>query len=135
VRQRLLRLRQDPRRAGALQRGVRYHEAMTKKEAVVQELIDAHFEVEPFLQEIWRIRSENEDSPLEPIKLLEVNVATVSTGSIKPFAFLPSQDVPYPTLIAEVTPEDFAAAQQDPRRLPEGWNLQAAERFARNGSR
>lgn len=103
----------------------------TKKQAVVFELVKTHFEIEPFLQEVWLILGDNEDSPTEPIKLLEVNMATVSTGSIKPFAFTPSQDVPYPTFIAEVTPEDFAAAEEDPRRLPEGWSLRTAKRLTR----
>lgn len=104
----------------------------TRKQAVAFELVKTHFRIEPFLQEVWLILGDNEESPMEPIKLLEVNVATVSTGIIKPFAFTPSQDVPYPTFIAEVTPR----ISQRPRRTRGGYPRAGAceRRSASRGS-
>jgi hypothetical protein len=76
--------------------------ARTKDEAV-RELATWHFGIEPDLKQVIRIVGDNEDEPGEPIKLLEVNAATVATGSVEPFAFAPSVSVPFPTVIAEVT--------------------------------
>jgi len=108
--------------------------AVPSKEDVATDLIQAHFQVEPHLTEVWRIRGENEGSPTEPIKLLEVNDATVATGSIMPFSFAPTADVPYPTIIVEVTPEEFEAVKSDPTKLPRGWSLnrERAQRFTRS---
>ncbi len=105
---------------------------MASKEQVARELVQAHFQVEPHLVVVWRIVSDNEALPTEPIKLLEVNEATVATGSITPFAFAPSNDVPYPTMIAEITPEEFDAAKREPARLPHGWRIERAVRFDRS---
>ena len=104
---------------------------MTRKDQVAFDLVKSHFDVEPHLKEIWRIDNENEFSPTEPIKLLEVNVATVATGSITPFEFAPTQEVPFPTLVAEVTPEEFEKLSADPQRLPAGWSLRTAKKFTR----
>ncbi len=106
---------------------------MLSKDAVATELIRAHFDVEPHLTEVWRIFGDNEASPTEPIKLLEVNVATVATGSITPSSFTPTHDVPFPTIIVELTPQEFEAVKQDPSKLPRGWSLSVgrASRFER----
>src|SRR5262249_43081684 len=102
--------------------------SMLSKDQVAQELIAAHFAVEPFLQAVYRILADNEATPTEPIKLLEVNAATVATGGVTPFEFAPTQDVPFPTVIAEVTPSEFATLQADPSKLPPGWRLEHARR-------
>jgi hypothetical protein len=106
---------------------------MPDKEQVAAELIKTHFTVEPHLSEVWRIVGDNEASPTEPIKLLEVNDATVATASIVPFCFTPTKDVPFPTVIIEMTSEEFAAVTKDPSRLPNGWSLRNghAHRFPR----
>lgn len=106
---------------------------MVTKEQVATDLIRAHFEVEPYLTEVWRILSENEASEEEPIKLLEVNGATVATKRVMPFCFGPTKDVPFLTVIAEVTPQELEAIRRDPTRLPQGWSLDGgrARRFTR----
>jgi len=107
---------------------------MPSKDNVAKELVEAHFNVEPHLVVVWRLVSANEASATEPIKLLEVNVATVATGSVTPFAFSPTQDVPFPTVVAEVTPEEFEAVKKDPSKLPAGWDLEHAIKFERPGT-
>jgi len=104
--------------------------AHTKDEAV-RELAEWHFSVEPDLTHVIRIVADNEDAPNEPIKLLEVNAATVATGSVEPFAFSPSESVPFPTVIAEVTPEEFERIQRAELMLPNGWSLVNNQRFNR----
>jgi hypothetical protein len=93
-------------------------------------LIHWHFEIEPELQEVWLIIDDG-TSPDEPIKLLEVNAATPATGSVEPFSFPPADDIPYRTIIAEVTPEEFEALRERPNDLPPGWDLSRARRFQR----
>jgi hypothetical protein len=67
----------------------------------------------------------------EPIKLLDVNAATVATGSFEAFGFAPTLTVPFATLIAEVTPEEYARIERNESRLPEGWSLANARQFPR----
>src|SRR5215210_8833191 len=105
--------------------------AMHAKDAAARRLIEWHFTVEPELREVYRILMENEGSQEEPIRLLEVNAATVPTGSVEPFAFSPTQEIPFLTVIAEVTPEEFESFRSKPEALPRGWDLSRAERFVR----
>jgi len=104
--------------------------ARTKDEAV-RELAQWHFGVEPDLTHVIRIVGDNEGAPDEPIKLLEVNAATVATGSVEPYAFAPSKSVPFPTVIAEVTPEEYERLERGEIKLPPGWSLVRVQRFVR----
>lgn len=103
----------------------------TTKDKAARELADWHFGVEPDLKQVIRIVGGNEDEPNEPIKLLEINAATVATGSVEPFAFAPSKSVPFPTVIAEITPEELERIQRNEMKLPEGWSLAGAQHFDR----
>ena len=105
--------------------------AMYAKDAAARRLIEWHFTVEPDLREVYRIVMENEGSQEEPIRLLEVNAATVPTGSVEPFTFSPTQEIPFSTVIAEITPDELESLRSDPEALPEGWSLSRAERFVR----
>jgi hypothetical protein len=104
---------------------------MGAKDAAARRLIDWHFTVEPELREVYRIVVDDEGSQEEPIRLLEVNAATVATGSIEPFAFSPTREIPFKTVIAEVTPEELEWLRSNPGALPKGWDLSRAERFVR----
>lgn len=105
--------------------------ALHAKDAAARRLIAWHFTVEPELREVYRIMTDNESSQEEPIRLLEVNAATVPTGSVEPFAFSPAGDIPFRTVIAEITPEELDWLRSKPEALPEGWDLSRAERFVR----
>lgn len=105
--------------------------AMHAKDVAARRLIEWHFTVEPELREVYRILMENEGSQEEPIRLLEVNAATVPTGNVVPFAFSPTQEIPFRTVIAEITPEELDWLRSHPETLPEGWSLSRAERFVR----
>jgi hypothetical protein len=104
--------------------------ALTKDEAA-KELADGHFGVEPYLERVIRILADNEDEPGEPIKLLEVNGATVATGSVEVFAFAPSKSIPFAITIAEVTPEEFERIGRKELPLPRGWSLENCKQFPR----
>jgi len=101
------------------------------KDAAASRLIQWHFSVEPELREVYRIVLDDEGSQEGPIRLLEVNAATVPTGSIEPFGFSPTEEIPFRTVIAEITPEELESLQSHPEALPEGWSLSRAERFVR----
>ncbi len=101
------------------------------KDEAAEELANWHFGVEPFLERVVRILGDNEDAPGEPIKLLEVNGATVATGSVEVFAFAPSKSVPFPITIAEVTPEEFERIRRAELPLPRGWSLENSKDFLR----
>jgi hypothetical protein len=101
------------------------------KDAAARRLIQWHFTVEPELREVYRIVMDDEGSQEEPIRLLEINAATVPTGSIEPFGFSPTEEIPFRTVIAEITPEELESVRSNPETLPEGWSLSRAERFVR----
>lgn len=107
------------------------HNAMRTKDEVVTTLAEQHFRVEPELSRVIRIVSANESAPDEPIKLIEVNAATFATGSVEAFGFAPTRDVPFATLIAEVTPEEYARIENNEISLPDGWSLDNAQQFPR----
>ncbi len=104
---------------------------MPNKDQAARELAEWHFGVEPDLTQVIRIVGDDEDAPGEPIKLLEVNAATVATGSVEPFAFAPSESVPFPIVIAEVTPEEYERIQRSEIALPRGWSLTNAKHILR----
>jgi len=94
--------------------------------AVARELVNKHYEIETGLTHVYWITSpsETESSPMEPIKLLEVNENTVPSG-IMPLQFGPSpaSGFLYPSVIVEVTPDEFEKIRIGELRLPEGWTL------------
>ena len=96
------------------------------KEAVAQRLAEAHYAIEPGIELIIQLvaSSEREADPKEPIKLLEVNQYTTMDG-IHPVFFGPhtGSGVFYPSVIVEVTPEEYEQIQRDPASLPNGWKL------------
>lgn len=98
---------------------------MDKKE-VANTLAQKHYLIEPGISKIFEILDETKDeaSPETPIKLLEVNEATVPAG-VMPlyFAPVPTSGIPYPTVIVEVTPEEFEKIESNVLPLPSGWFL------------
>lgn len=98
----------------------------SKKESA-DNLIAWHFQIEPDLLEVYRIVSDNEGAPEEPIKLLEINAATPASGTVDAFSFAPSAEHPYRTVVAEITPEEFERLKRNEIKLPAGWSLTNAE--------
>ena len=105
--------------------------AILSRHAAARLLIDWHFRVEPELREVYLIAPDEESTQDEPIRLLEVNDATFPTGTIEAFVFSPTDEIPFKTAIAEITPEEFEFYKANPGALPEGWDLTQAERFLR----
>jgi hypothetical protein len=96
------------------------------KAEVARSLARKHYQADGGLQRIFRLTgsAEVEVRPVEPIKLLEVNVNTVPSG-VLPASFgpAPASGIPYPSVIVEVSPEDFVKIEAHELTLPKGWLL------------
>ncbi len=95
---------------------------MRTKADVARELAAAHSGCEDSVIRIVRLTSEREDQDDEPIKLLEVNVETVPSG-VMPVYFGPTDDVPFASVVVELTGSEYDALQADKLELPDNWEL------------
>ncbi len=95
-----------------------------EKAEVARALAKKHYQADGGLQTIFCLigSAEAERKPVEPIKLLEVNANTVPSG-VLPVRFgpAPASGIPYPSVIVEVSPEEFAKIQTHELTLPKGW--------------
>jgi hypothetical protein len=98
-------------------------------ERIVDRLIRSHFEIEENIDQIIWIRDGDE----REIRLIEVNRATLPTGSVEAFCFAPSLDVPIPVRVADVTPQEWERVRNGQIPLPRGWTLERAKVFQRPG--
>lgn len=97
------------------------------KDQNAKELAEAHYEIEPGMEQIFRIFDEaaDEDTVDEPMKLLEVNRNTIAAGII-PLYFgpIPKRGIHYPSIIVEITPEEFESlGTEGDLQLPAGWTI------------
>ncbi len=99
---------------------------MSDRENVAKWLAGKHYEIEPGITHIFKIldKPEIEMLPTAPIKLLEVNTDTPAAG-IMPLHFggVPGSPIPYPSVIVEITPEEFEQVKARELQLPEGWTV------------
>jgi hypothetical protein len=96
-------------------------------ESVVEKIVHEHFELEENLEKVIWIRSR----ATPEICLLEINSDTFATGMVQSFYFPPSEEIPYPLILAEVTPEEWQKILRDEIELPEGWSLENHKAFER----
>ena len=95
---------------------------MLTKEQAIPELLEWHFQVDPQMVKVYRFLSPNEDDPREPIKFLEVSPDTPASGSVMTFTFGGTEEVPYSTTVATITPEEMEQIARSEISLPPGWN-------------
>ena len=96
---------------------------MPDKTAVARSLADAHRDAEPGIVRIVRLEGPRESEAREPVKLLEVNPATSPSGVV-PIAFAPDPPaVPFPSVVVEVTPDEFDLIEAGKLALPHDWRL------------
>ena len=100
---------------------------MTKDEAA-QDLNDWHFQTAPEIVKVYRFLSDDENADDEPIKLLDVNSETLATDRVTPFGFARTEEIPFPTVVAMVTPEEI---KNNALQLPRGWSLDSARPYSR----
>jgi hypothetical protein len=99
----------------------------TEKAKVAKELAKKHFQIEPGLTKVIRFSgsAQVEFRPTEPIKLLEVNQNTVASG-VLPLGFgpAPASGITFPSIIVEVTPEEYEKIKKKEMALPQGWGTE-----------
>ena len=101
-------------------------QAVSEKDEVAKRLALKHYDIEPGISRIFKLRDEPERENLAstPIKLLEVNVDTPPSG-IMPLYFgpIPGSGIPYSSVIVEVTPDEFERIVAQELTLPNGWTI------------
>jgi hypothetical protein len=94
------------------------------KSEIARALAEAHRKVDPEILCIIRVVADREDDPTEPVKLLEVNPDTPRTG-IVPIAFgAAPPEIPFPSVVIEVTEDELEDIRSGSLPLPNGWRLQ-----------
>jgi hypothetical protein len=97
---------------------------MPDKSEIARALADAHRKVEPGIRRIIRVIADREDDFAEPVKLLEVNPGTPRAG-IVPISFgADPPEVPYPSVVIEVTENELEDIRSGSLPLPYGWKLE-----------
>jgi hypothetical protein len=86
---------------------------------VAKHLAEAHKQADPEIEQIWMI----EDPSGSEVRLLEVSGSVGNTGAVLPFRFTarPDLDVPYPSVIVLVSPEEKAQIDRSELDLPSTW--------------
>ncbi len=99
---------------------------MSDKDEVAKKLAHTHYDIEPGITRIFKLRDKAERECLSssPIKLLEINIDTAPSG-IMPLYFgpVPGSGIPYASVIVEVTPDEFERIEAQELKLPEGWTI------------
>lgn len=85
----------------------------------VQTLAQWHFESEERPQRIFCFP----DPAAQVVRLLEVTYLVPETGEFYPIEFGPTAEMPYRTVVAQVTPAEWERIQTGEMPLPAGWNL------------
>ncbi len=97
---------------------------MSNVEAVVDKLVEEYFAIEEGLKSIVWINPNQE----KEILLIEVDTTAIPAGRVEPFYFKPTEEVPYPVRIANITSDEWKAAQSGTIDMPEYWSLDGTER-------
>src|SRR4051794_19679741 len=97
---------------------------MNEREEAATRLAQRHYRIEPGIAEIRILTSGTIQGVNEPIKLLEVNENTVASG-IMPLRFdaAPASGITFPSVIVEVTPDEYEKIKRKELPLPDGWSL------------
>jgi hypothetical protein len=95
--------------------------------AAAEDLIQEHFELEPSLEQVVWIDS---DKAAE-IRLLEITPETFPAGEVLSYYFPPDDELPYATILAQITPEEWQKILRKEISLPEGWTLDNYKVYSR----
>jgi hypothetical protein len=97
---------------------------MPTKDETARKIAEIHYQIEDGMVQIFRITAgaEAEEQPNEPVKLLEVNEGTIA-GGVMPLRFgpIPARGIHFPSVIVEITPEEFEKIRTNELQLPPGW--------------
>ena len=97
-------------------------------EKAVKFLAQNNFEVEDGLERIvWLPQSAG-----ETIRLIEVNRNGFPVGRVEAFYFAPSEEVPFETYLADITPKEWQQVLSGQIPLPADWSLEGRKEFRRS---
>ena len=89
-------------------------------EEVVRRMAREHFEIEDGVEQIIWFRDGSHDE----IRLIEVNRNTIPEGKILTFYHGPTPEYPIPTIVGDVTPDEWERVKSGAIALPEGWSME-----------
>lgn len=99
---------------------------MRSKDEIAREIAEDHYAIDSAVTKVYRLvgTQEAESRADEPIKILEVNEATVPAG-ILPLGFgaVPERGWDFPLIVVDVTPEEFEGIRDGRLPLPNGWQI------------
>jgi hypothetical protein len=102
---------------------------MMSREECARRLAEIHYQVEPGITQIFSINGPDSSNGRgqESIRLLEVNEHTIPSG-IVPLGFgaNPSHGIDFPSVVVEVTPDEFEDIRGGRLKLPHGWSIGVA---------
>ncbi len=98
---------------------------MLDRDQIAALLAQTHRETEPSISCIRRLTSDADQDGHEPVKLLEVNPATSPSGILPVYFTAAPPAVPYPSVVVEVTEDEYQRIIEGTLRLPAGWRLGA----------
>lgn len=88
-------------------------------EEVARDLAAAHKRADPDIQQIFMVP----DPAGAEVRLVEVSGSVGNTGSVMPFRFSarPDLDVPFPSVVILLSPEEKDQLDRQELHLPEAW--------------
>jgi hypothetical protein len=96
---------------------------MQSKNEMAKKLAEVHRNIEPSISRIIHLVADRDSSDAEPVKLLEVNPDTFESG-IWPIHFgADPPQIPFSSVVIEVTEKEFEEIRSGSLHLPYGWKL------------
>jgi len=99
-------------------RGTTNYSNPVVSEELIKRIVILHFELEDGIEKIIWFNSESKNE----IRLIEVSRIALPTGSFQPFRFPPTDEIPFPLMIADVTPKEWEQIQRGEIQIPQDWN-------------
>jgi len=92
---------------------------MKSVDEVAKKLAKAHKKADPEIEQIYMI----EDPAGAEVRLVEVSGSVGNTGTVMPFRFgaRPDLDVPYPSVVILLSPEEKVLLDRKELELPDAW--------------
>ncbi|WP_437630701.1 hypothetical protein [Sorangium sp. So ce854] len=92
---------------------------MKRVDEVAKHLAEAHKKADPDIQQIYMV----EDPTGAEVRLVEVSGSVGYTGAVMPFRFAarPDLDIPYPSVVILLSPEEKTLLDRKELELPDTW--------------
>lgn len=95
---------------------------MSKIKSAAISLAESHVDIEPDIERVFWFPPDGESE--DEIRLIEVSGNAIPSGTVHPVPFAPTTDVPYRTLVADVTLKEWDQICKGEIELPQGWSLE-----------